>query len=645
MRDEMPRPRRFLRFAFCTSVPRLCIGTAAVLLCAVTSRLCGAAAAPTAALCVLLLAAIHGKLSCSARLAAALQWVWTLLACPVGLVLTQLMLNCDLSGMTPLRIALGTVCVLVPVLLALACSGSFRCGVLLGLLLPMALTAGNYYVYRFRGSELTAHDFSALATACAVAGRYSFAADAPFFYAWALAAVYGLLGFALPAGGARRRRLPAAIAAAVGIAVLCFGTAELPVYAYQNEGTVCNGYLLNFLCHTRTLRTQPPQGYDADALREWEAQYACETDAREMPHILVIMNESFADLNVLGTLHTDIAPTPFFDTLRSQTIHGYALSATFGGGTTNAEFQLLTGHNLGFLPDGSYPLQQRAASDSSMFSALARMGYTTAVAHPARAENWMRETVYTRLGVDRLYFEDDFSDAARIRGLVSDAGMYEKLLSLLEEADTPLFLFGITMQNHGGYTAAWDPGDDTVRLSGYDGTYADAEQYLSLLHSSDAALEMLLTRLSAWDEPVFVLFFGDHLPALSEAFYRELQGGAAETLSQQMARYCTPFFIWSNAPIRARDVGTVGQSFLLNELWEAAGLAQPAYRAFLQTVRSRIPAMNALGYYSAAQQTFLPYDAAQGEEAALLEQYRALQYNALFDTEHRSDVFFPAAPR
>lgn len=53
--------------------------------------------------------------------------------------------------------------------------------------------------------------------------------------------------------------------------------------------------------------------------------------------------------------------------------------------------------------------------------------------------------------------------------------------------------------------------------------------------------------------------------------------------------------------------------------------------------------MNAFGYYSKTRETFIPYEEAEGKEAEILELYRILQYNSLFDKENRSQVFFPTA--
>ena len=54
--------------------------------------------------------------------------------------------------------------------------------------------------------------------------------------------------------------------------------------------------------------------------------------------------------------------------------------------------------------------------------------------------------------------------------------------------------------------------------------------------------------------------------------------------------------------------------------------------------------MNAFGYYSKEIGSFISYDEAEGAEAEMLNLYRILQYNCLFDEDNRSQIFFPTPP-
>ena len=75
---------------------------------------------------------------------------------------------------------------------------------------------------------------------------------------------------------------------------------------------------------------RPPEGYSAEAVEELEQQYEENADAYKQsdqkdPTIIVIMNESFADLQTIGEFETNVPLTPFIDSLKENTTKGYTL--------------------------------------------------------------------------------------------------------------------------------------------------------------------------------------------------------------------------------------------------------------------------------------------------------------------------------
>ena len=206
--------------------------------------------------------------------------------------------------------------------------------------------------------------------------------------------------------------------------------------------------------------------------------------------------------------------------------------------------------------------------------------------------------------------------------------------------EEPLFLFGVTMQNHGGYDV---PGfESTVTLTGQ--AYPDAEQYLSLLRETDRAVEYLIRYFESVEEEVVVVFFGDHQPKLDESFFRTL-GNEEETLEDRQKRYQVPFFIWANYDIPEQEGILTSLNYLSNYAYEAAGLPLPAYNRFLAEMAEHIPAINSQGFYSNASGCYLTFEEASVEEQRWLADYRLLQYNSLWDTDNRSDRLFPLPPK
>ena len=407
---------------------------------------------------------------------------------------------------------------------------------------------------------------------------------------------------------------------------------------FVKTGSVSNGYLLNFLLEIEESIIEKPEGYSDETVIELEMKYNVkdnETINTDAPVIIAIMNESFVDLSVLGNeIHTNIDVFPYFDSLKENTIRGNALTSVIGGGTANSEYEFLSGNTMAFLPSGSIVYQQFIQDEPyTLISYLKRLGYTAIATHPEDEKNWLRYSVYTKMGFDQQYFINDYPGEKLMREFVSDQEMYEQIIEWYEncEANEKLFLFGITMQNHGFYDYEGEDFQNTIQLEGYSGKYLDVEQYLTILHESDKALKYMIEYFGNVDREVVLLFFGDHYPKLNERFYEEVHGGTFDTLEEQMLQYTVPFFIWANYDIQEEYVELTSLNYLSNLLLSAAGINLPAYNMFLEDVQKVVPAMNSFGYFSKEQEKYISYDDAVGNEKEMLKKYQILQYNNMFD--------------
>ena len=196
------------------------------------------------------------------------------------------------------------------------------------------------------------------------------------------------------------------------------------------------------------------------------------------------------------------------------------------------------------------------------------------------------------------------------------------------------------MQNHGGYRDRYD--NFNTDVYGTKIRYSDVNQYLSLAHQSDLAIQKLVEYFSGADEPVVLCFFGDHQPSLNSSFYRKLNGKGMSglTIDELERFYQIPFFIWTNYKSGSGDVELTSINFLSTMLLDRAGIALPPYQRFLADLMEVVPAMNARAYYSKSEGRFLHYGEGAVEEEVWLERYRVLQYNGLFDRKNQSKVFF-----
>ena len=277
----------------------------------------------------------------------------------------------------------------------------------------------------------------------------------------------------------------------------------------------------------------------------------------------MVMNESLADMRVGRTDYT-ANELEFWNSLIRNTVHGNLFVSTRGGGTSNTEFETLTGNSMAFLPAGSAPyvnlIRQPVFSLAHYFQ---NAGYQTAGLHLMDRSNYNRNTIYPLLGLSSFWALEDYDSVDALRGYATDRDDYQKLIALEESmANAPRFLFNVTIQNHGGYSA---PGDTpiTVDLSHY-GDYPEAELYLSLVTLSDEALKELIDHYQQVDESTMIIVYGDHQPALGDDTDEWLFGSNAGPLSM----FETPFLIWTNYPIESRNVGDMSANYLPMLFWK-----------------------------------------------------------------------------
>ena len=94
-----------------------------------------------------------------------------------------------------------------------------------------------------------------------------------------------------------------------------------------------------------------------------------------------------------------------------------------------------------------------------------------------------------------------------------------------ENPEDKLFIFNVTMQNHGGYEGTYDNFEQEVWLTGeYEGKYPKTDQYLSLMKRSDQAFQYLVEYFSLTDQPTMIVMFGDHQPSVEDEFYDDIAG-------------------------------------------------------------------------------------------------------------------------
>ncbi len=321
-------------------------------------------------------------------------------------------------------------------------------------------------------------------------------------------------------------------------------------------------------------------------------------------NLICIMNESLSDLKVAGDFSTNQPYFPFLDGLTENTVRGSLCVPVFGSMTSNSEYEFLTGDSVALLPSGSIAYQFYVKPGThSLVSALKAQGYRTVAMHPYPGENWNRDVCYPNMGFDEFLSGDYYTGCETFRNYVSDRADYQKIIELVEGKKSPddkLFVFNVTMQNHGGYEKKHRDFQEDVFLTGpLFGKYPKADQYLSLMKKSDEAFQGLLEYFENCGEPTMIVMFGDHQPGVEDLFYDEIAGMPSGEVpaKDRLMWYQTPFVAWTNYGQLSLDMGKLGAVFLSSHVLRLANLELTPYHRFLLEMSRQVPIVSPIGCY------------------------------------------------
>ena len=516
----------------------------------------------------------------------------------------------------------------------------------------------NYYVSLFRGTPILPWDFTALGTAAAVADSYRFSLNLQMVVCLLLlAGMIFLLRKQLLCGRFRpsqkRLRLRAGYLCAIAAcAYPVLHPAALETFGIQTDvwdqsGSYSqDGALAVFLRNTQFMSVEEPQDPSAENIERiaagvTEKEPAVSTDTR--PNIVAIMNESWADFEDFGNLSLSESVTDYIDSL-DNLIFGHTYTSVFGAGTSASEFEFLTGNSMAFLPSGSIPYQQYILEPSASLASLLREnGYRTLAFHPGERTSWQRNQAYPLLGFDEFKCVEDMDvPVTEEHGYVSDQSSFSQIIYEFEHKDPEerLFLFNVTIQNHGSYTVEDYPAE--VQLTDEPGKYPMAEQYLTLANKTDEAFRLLVDYFSQQEEPTIILMFGDHQPSVEQEFLDKAYGVTQDqmTMEQYMDKYKTPFLIWANYDLPDDEIPTTSLNFLGQYLLSYAGIENSLYENYLQNFQEVLPAMTFVGYIDQNGKAYSHLE--QNEYTALIEDYRTLAYDNLFGGQSRHAQYYQA---
>lgn len=392
----------------------------------------------------------------------------------------------------------------------------------------------------------------------------------PFFGLWRLAAAVAGIAGAVVGGltleptitrdvSGEAFALMLMVLAMLAAILLLTGQRGLADATYDPEADLRSFGLLSFLWRYGLDEQRDPA---VPALQPLFASGGTAEDALR-PDLIAIQSESFFDprRHFPGIKS---AVLTHFDALKASAhAQGPLQVAAWGANTVRTEFAFLSGIDPRHLGVHRFNPYRRVARRPipTVASYLRGLGYRTVCLHPYPASFYQRDIVFPALGFDEFIDIRGFADAAHAGPFVGDLAVADKIRSLLtaQGRAQPLFVFAITMENHGPLHLETVTGDDVARMcnSPPPPGCEDLVVYLRHLANADLMIEGLRACLDSAPGPAGLCFYGDHVPIMA-GVYAAL-GSPDGT---------TEYALWSNrrprAPARHPAILRVEQ---LSTLW------------------------------------------------------------------------------
>ncbi len=497
--------------------------------------------------------------------------------------------------------------------------------------LGCAPCAVDFYTLQLRGEPFLPWDLAQVSEAAGVASAAGIKIQLSMIVTIVIVLVLVVCSYFLYRGRHKQRWLPRLAGSAATAAVLCllvFGVYLQPAVTQtigitpdawmQDRYYRYYGVISGFMTNLSNLEIDKPEDYSEEAVNDlldrvdgsrkfatsplYSTSYNAVTPKDEQvkqPTIIYVMDESYWDVSELEqygiTFDTDVSKN--LHALQQTSAYGRAYSPSFGGGTCDVEFEALTGYSVSFLPSGSKPYQQHVTKPMfAMPNYLRSQGYQTAAVHCFWAKYWSRDTAYPNLGFDDFISLEDMHGVTKVRkhywtsGLVTDDSMADQIIQQYEKMSTasnaPIFLHAVTMQNHTNYNKDNYPDDERVKVLTHPAgmkasTVGALEDFATGIRDADAMLGKLTDYFSQVDEPVILVFWGDHYNPIDSNYDVYTTTGYASDSSADPRLHQTTLLMWSNYSQQQVDLGTIAAYDISPVMMELYGLDEPLYFQFL----------------------------------------------------------------
>lgn len=372
---------------------------------------------------------------------------------------------------------------------------------------------------------------------------------------------------------------------------------------YYSEYSMLGGMYADLL----ESRIFEPDNYNKDELSKILKKYdKKETEKSwEKANIIVTFSESFFDVDLIKDDVKFSKPvTSNYNRLKDEGIFVNMISPSYGGISANVEFEFLTGYSLDFFGKGYTPFMalyknNKYKDRSSIVKELRNNGYYTKVVFGKDFFN--SEHVYERLGINE--YEEKNIKKYKKGYYTSDEYLIDCAIDTLKNKsdDEKLFYMNCTIESHMPFEEKkYKEYDFEVEESTLNKAQTSViKSYAQSCYDADQELGKLYDFIQTYEEPTILLFFGDHLPYLSDPdtsddLLNELKYfNTGDSLVDTYRRYNTGALILANFDLGENEnMDYMSPDMLLTTVVNKMGLNLSSYYKWLYDTKNNLPCSN-----------------------------------------------------
>lgn len=371
-----------------------------------------------------------------------------------------------------------------------------------------------------------------------------------------------------------------------------------------------NGPVLNVLNYIDLQIMTRPSDYSETAISQLDKKYAkvaaqinaSRTNNLKDQTIVFNLSESFTDPYTFPTIKIDKAapnPVKYIQSLKNTTTYGSMLSAGYGGGTANMEWETLTGLNMGLFKSSALTPYVQIVPNYTFYPTIGmNFPYKSAV-HPFIGSYYSRVEDYHRFKFDKFaYLGSKYKiiDQKKLGKSTynSDFTAYANGLAQINDQAGGQFINLISIQNHMPYNN-WYPnnvyeGKITGDLFNSAAVRDQMATYVKGVQYTDQAVKKFIGQIDKINKPITLVFYGDHYPSVVSQSY---------TAQYPVQMHSTRYFIYSNkyarehgAKAKLTDKASyINTSEFIPMMLEQTNSKVTPYQALLTEIHRELPAI------------------------------------------------------